>query len=85
MSGEGRALAGLAVQDHVRIALGHRALDARLQIAARYVLGAGKVTRLELVRLADIDHDGAVSGLAVDLGRIDLVDRAADLLDDFGA
>jgi hypothetical protein len=40
---------------------------------------------LELVRLAHVDHHGAVAELPVDVGRVDLVDLATDLLDDFGA
>jgi hypothetical protein len=39
--GERGALAGGAVEDDVRVAVGDRALDARLEIAARDVLGAG--------------------------------------------
>jgi hypothetical protein len=37
------------------------------------------------VRFTDVHDDGAVADLAVDVRRIDLVDLAADLLDEFGA
>jgi hypothetical protein len=60
-------------------------LDAGLEVAARDVLGPGKVAGLELVRLAHVHHDRAVAELPVDVGRVDLVDLATDLLDDFGA
>ena len=66
------------------VAVGRRALDARLEVAARDVLGAREVAGRELVGLAHVDDDRAVAELALDVGGVDLVDLGADLLDDLG-
>jgi len=75
----GGAVGGGAVEDHVRGAVGHDALDARLQIGARHVLRAGEHPRRQLLGLADVDDDGALLQELLDLSRIDLVDFALHL------
>ena len=75
----GGAVAGGAVEDHLRVAVGHDALDARLQIAAGHVLGAGQVSGGELLGLAHVDDRDALVDQLVDLGRVDLLDLALDL------
>ena len=77
--GVGRAVAGLAVEDHLRGAIGHDALDARLEIAARDVLGARQVAGRELFGLAHVDDRDALVEQLVDLGGVDLLDLALDL------
>src|SRR5437763_17115438 len=52
--GPGRSVAGRAVQDQVLGAIGDSALNPRLQIALRYVLGAGDVAGGPLLGLAHI-------------------------------
>ncbi len=74
-----RAVTRRAVKDHVRVAVGHDALDPRLQVAPRDVLGAGQVARGELVGLAHVDQRDALVDQLVDLCRVDLVDLALDL------
>ena len=54
LGGQRRAVARGAVQDHVVAGLGG-ALDARLQVPARHVLGAREVRLLELLLLAHVD------------------------------
>ena len=73
---EGGAVAGGAVEHDPPRSVPDRALDARLQVAARHVDGAGQVARLELVLLAHVDENGTVAVLLerVDVGRVDLVD-----------
>ena len=63
------------------------ALDAGLEVAARDVLGARKVTGVPLVALADVEqHDAvAVRERGLDVGGVDLLDRASDLADDLRA
>ncbi len=63
----------------MRVAVGHDALDPRLQIATRDVLGAGKMPGGDLVGLAHIDHGDALVDQLVDLGGIDLIDLGLDL------
>ena len=61
------------------------ALDARLEVAARDVLGAGDVAGVPLVGLAHVEQHDAVavaSRVGLDLGGVDLLDLAADLADD---
>ena len=54
---EGGAGAAGAVDDDARAAVGDGALDARLEVAARYVDRAGDVPLVPLVALADVDED----------------------------
>ncbi len=74
-----RALSGRAVQDHVLRAIGDRALDPGLEIAARHVLGSGNVAGGELLSLADVDDRRPVVHLGMHVGRVDLVDPVLDL------
>ena len=55
-----RAVARLAVEDHVLGAIGRGALDPRLQVALGNVLGAGDVTGAPLLGLAHVDDKRAV-------------------------
>ena len=61
------------------------ALDARLEIAARDVLGARDVAAVPLLGLAHVDDGEAVAEVLGDLGRVDLLDLLLDLPDDLGA
>ena len=76
--GERAALARGAVQDHVLRAVGDRGVDARLEIAARDVLGAGQVARVPLAALADVDEGDALARELADGGGIDLLDLRLD-------
>ena len=78
---ERRAVARRAVEDHALRAVGDRALDAGLEVAARHVDGAREVRLLELVLLAHVDDHGTVAVLLelVDVLRIDLLDLLLDL------
>ena len=71
LGGERRACAGGAVEDERRRPVGGDALDARLEVAARHVHGAGDVALFPLVPLAHVDEE-RVGQLArcrrVDLG-----------------
>ncbi len=80
-----RAVAGLAIENHVLRVIGRGALDPRLQIALGHVLGARDVSGRPLLRLADVDHHGAVTDLLADVGRIDLLDPALDLAENLGS
>ena len=81
--GERGALAGGAVEDDLLRAVGaDDALDARLQIPARDVLGAGDVPGVPLLALAHVDQDDPVAQVLAHLGRVDLLDLALDLADD---
>ena len=77
VGGERGALARGAVEDDARVAVGDRALDARLEIAARDVHGAGDVPAVPLLGLAHVDQDDAVAEVLGDLGRVDLLRPAA--------
>ena len=87
LGGERRAVARRAVEDDAPVAVGDGGLDARLEVPARHVHGAGQVGLLELVLLADVDDHGAVAvlGERVDVLRIDLLDLLLDLADEFCA
>ena len=85
MGGERGALARSAVQDHARVAVADRAVDARLEVAARDVDGAGDVSPVPLLGLAHVDEHDAVAEVLGDLGRVDLVDLLLDLPDDLGS
>ena len=61
------------------------ALDPRLQVPARDVLGAGQMALGPLLRLADVDQDDAVAEMLLHLGGVDLLDLVLDLLDELGA
>ena len=50
---QGAALPGGAVEDHVLRAIGDLRVDARLEVPARDVLGAGQVAAVPLAALAD--------------------------------
>jgi hypothetical protein len=84
LGGQGRAGARRAVQDDALGAVGDRALDAGLEEAAGDVRGAGELALGDLVGLADVDDGDALVEEAVDVGGIDLVDLALDLLDELG-
>jgi hypothetical protein len=87
VGGERRAAAARAVEDHALRAVTDGALDARLEMAARHVDGAGDVGLLELVLLAHVDDHGAVAVLPelVDVLRVHLLDLLLDLADEFCA
>jgi hypothetical protein len=84
VSGERRAVARGAVEDHAAGAVGHEALDPRLQVAARHVHGARQVRLLELVLLAYVDDHGAVAVMRqlLDVLGIDLLDLLLDVADE---
>ena len=88
VGGEGRALAGRAVQDHARVLARARHLDARLQVAARHVHGARQVGLLVLVLLAHVDDAPrrcvAVKRSCTSRG-IHLADALLRLLDQVGS
>src|SRR5262249_17928634 len=67
--------------DPLRAIAADHALDARLEVAARDVLGAREVAGVPLVRLADVEQHG-VAVERLDLGRVELIDLAADSADD---
>ena len=58
------------------------ALDARLEVPARDVLGARDVARVPLAALANVDQDDAVAEVLAHLRRVDFLDLALDLADD---
>ena len=81
LRGERRARAAGAVDDDRPRAVGRRLLDPRLEVAARDVVGAGDVTVVPLVGLADVDEErrlGTVEKLAGPRS-VHLVDLALDL------
>src|SRR3954452_24383579 len=78
VGGERRAVAGRAVEDNALGAVGHRALDAGLEVAAGHVLGAGEVADRVLLGLADVDDRHSVVHELVDLGGVDLLDLLLD-------
>jgi hypothetical protein len=49
------------------------------------VASAGQVALGELLGLADVDHDGAVTELLADVGGVDLLDAALDLAQELRA
>ena len=63
----------------MRVAVRNHALDPRLQVAARDVLGAGEMAGGDLVGLAHVDDRDALVDQLVDLGGVDLVDLGLDL------
>jgi hypothetical protein len=84
--GQRGAVARGAVEDHALGAVRCRALDARLEMAARHVLGTGNVPGVPFVGLADVDdHDVVAAGDLADGRWVDLVDLGLDLLDELGA
>ena len=85
LGGERAAVARGAVQDDPRVAIGDRALDPRLEVATRDVLGARDVTLVPLLGLPDVDDRDGVAEQPVDLGGVDLVDLLLDLPDVVGA
>jgi hypothetical protein len=54
VGGERGALARGAVEDDALVAILDRALDPRLQVAARHVLGAGDVAGVPLLGVAHV-------------------------------
>ena len=80
-----RAVAGLAVEDDLRVAISDDALDAGLEIAPGDVLGAGQVPGGELLGLAHVDDRHALVDQLAHLGRVDLVDLALDLAEQLRA
>src|SRR5947209_8104866 len=66
-------------------AVGDGPLDARLQVAARDVLGTREVALVPLLGLAHVDDRDRVVEQSVDVGRIDLLDLLLDLPDVVGA
>ena len=86
VGGERGARAGGAVDDDGRRAVGHGALDAGLEVAARDVLGAREVAAVPLLGLPDVDERNALAARQlVDLGRVDLLDLLLDLTDELGS
>jgi hypothetical protein len=69
-----------AVDDDRPAAVGGEALDARLEIPAGDVDGAGEVPLLPLVRLADVEEERPV-GARCGIGGRDLVDLRLHLLE----
>ena len=62
--------------------VGSRALDARLEMAAGNVNGAGDVTLVPLVLLPDVEDERAAGvDQLTRLGRVHLRDLGADLLE----
>ena len=82
VGGERGALARGAVEDDALVAILDRALDPRLQVAARHVLGAGDVAGVPLLGLPHVDEDHPVAEVLAHLRRVDLLDLTADLPDD---
>ena len=76
LRGERRAVAGRAVDDDLRLAVGRDALDPRLEVAAGDVDGARDVPLVPLVLLADVDHERRRVRLQRlgEGGRVDLLD-----------
>jgi hypothetical protein len=72
------AVARGAVEDHALRTVGHGGVDARLEIAARDVLGAGKMADVPLLGLAHVDEGDPLAGELAHLGRVDLVDPLLD-------
>ena len=77
--GVGGALAGCAIQDHLARAIGHDALDARLEMTPRNALRARQMPGRELFAAANVDDRHALVGELLDLGGVDLLDPALDL------
>src|SRR5690606_29290935 len=85
LGGERGARAGGAVEDDALVAIADGAFDARLEVAARDVRGAGQMAGVPLLGLADVDErDPLVQELAI-LRGIDLGDLLLDLADVLGA
>src|SRR4051812_19737014 len=85
LRGEGRAVAGGAVEEDRLGAIGGRLLDARLEVAAREVDRARDTALGPLVQLADVDDERALRRVE-QLARprdVDLVDLRLDLLEIF--
>jgi hypothetical protein len=59
-------------------AIGHLRVDARLEVSARDVLGAGKMAAVPLAALADVDQGDALARELADRGGVDLVDLRLD-------
>jgi hypothetical protein len=78
---ERRARATRAVDDDRRLAIGHRALDALLEEAARDVHGAGDDALRRLVGLAHVDQRRARGAVkrCIQARRIDLGNLSADV------
>src|SRR5205814_3129845 len=85
LRGEGRAVAGGAVEENRLGAIGGRLLDARLEVAARDVDRARNSSLGPCVQLAHVDDERTpVCGEQLArLGDVDLVDLRLDLLEQF--
>ena len=85
VGGERRAVARGAVEDDALRAVGDRALDARLEVAARDVLGAGQVPGANSSVSRTSTMATPSSPRLGDLGRVDLVDLRLDAADVLGS
>jgi hypothetical protein len=79
-----------AVRDHAPAAVRHRSLDARLEVSAWHMDGAGDVPHLILLLLAHVEDHGRLVGIPVavtmieqllDLRRVELLDPGPCFLD----
>ena len=61
LAGEQAARTTRAVENDVRVAIGHRLLDAQLQKAARHLFGAGENALIGFLLFPDVDDGRAPS------------------------
>src|SRR5690606_6697186 len=85
LGGERGARAGRAVDDDALVAVGDRAVDAGLEVAARDVRRAGQVAGVPLLGLAHVEQGDALVEQLADLAGVHLGDLLLDGADVVGA